>query len=92
MAKHLNIIGRVQGVGYRFSFEMQAQTLKLSGWVRNRADGSVEAMISGDGDALEKMIAWAWHGPAGAQVKVVAVTEVDGALLTEGKFEILPTV
>jgi acylphosphatase len=57
MAKHLRIAGIVQGVGYRASFEAQARALGLSGWVRNRRDGSVEAMVSGDAQAIEKMIA-----------------------------------
>jgi acylphosphatase len=48
LAKHLIITGLVQGVGYRASFEARARALKLSGWVRNRADSSVEAIVRGD--------------------------------------------
>ncbi len=91
MAKHLRINGRVQGVGYRASFERQALALKLSGWVRNRLDGSVEAQVQGNADDLERIIAWARRGPASAQVREVVVTEVDDGATPEGLFEMLPT-
>jgi acylphosphatase len=91
MAKHLRIIGLVQGVGYRASFEAQARALRLSGWVRNRIDGSVEAMVSGDDEALGKIIAWARHGPRGAQVDEVAIEDVDDALVRQGIFQTVAT-
>ena len=91
MAKHLRITGRVQGVGYRATFARQALALGLSGWVRNRLDGSVEARVAGDAQALKRIIAWAKHGPAGAQVSSVAVTEIDDGVVTDGEFRILPT-
>ena len=91
MAKHLRINGRVQGVGYRASFERQALALKLSGWVRNRLDGSVEAQVQGNADDLERIIAWARRGPASAQVREVVVTDVDDGATPEGLFEMLPT-
>ncbi|WP_332776592.1 acylphosphatase [Polaromonas sp.] len=91
MAKHLRIAGLVQGIGYRAAFAAQAHALKLSGWVRNRLDGSVEATVAGDALALENIIDWAGHGPAGAQVRSVSVVEVDDALVTDGKFHIGPT-
>lgn len=91
MATHLRITGRVQGIGYRAGFAAQARALKLSGWVRNRLDGSVEARIAGQAQALEHIIAWAEHGPAGAQVHSVAVTEIDDGLVTDCEFQILPT-
>lgn len=91
MAKHLNIIGVVQGVGYRASFEAQARALRLSGWVRNRLDGSVEAMIYGEAEALTKIIEWARRGPPSARVSDVAVTDVDDSQVTPGSFKTLPT-
>lgn len=91
MAKHLRIAGLVQGVGYRASFEAQARALQLSGWVRNRIDGSVEAVVRGDAGAVEKIVAWAWRGPSAAQVREVSVTEVEDALVQAGKFAVLPT-
>lgn len=91
MAKHLKISGRVQGVGYRYNFHAQARRLQVSGWVRNRADGSVEAIVAGSAEALEQIAAWAWRGPAGASVTQVAVTEIDDALLALEHFEIRAT-
>ncbi len=92
MAKHLIIIGVVQGVGYRASFEAQARALELSGWVRNRSDGSVEAMVRGDAAALQKIIDWARLGPAGAQVRKVSVVDSDDALVDDMAFKRLPTL
>ena len=94
MAKHLRITGLVQGVGYRATFARQARAFGLSGWVRNRQDGSVEATVTGGAQALARIIAWAGHGPAGAQVRSVAVTEMDDGdddLAPDGEFRILPS-
>lgn len=91
MAKHLRITGLVQGVGYRASFEEEARALRLSGWVRNRADGSVEAVVRGEVQALEKIIAWSRRGPRAAQVRDVAVTDLDDATVEAGQFDVLPT-
>ncbi|TAK90196.1 MAG: acylphosphatase [Burkholderiaceae bacterium] len=91
MTKHLKITGLVQGVGYRFSFQREALSLHLSGWVRNCRDGSVEALVIGEAQALERIIAWARRGPPGAAVREVFVSEADdGAVQLQG-FEILPT-
>jgi acylphosphatase len=86
----LLIVGRVQGVGYRAAFAREATALKLSGWVRNRADGSVEAMVSGAADTLEKMIDWARRGPPAAQVRAVSVTDMADSVAATGQFEIRP--
>lgn len=91
MAIHLLIVGRVQGVGYRASFEAQARALHLSGWVRNRVDGSVEAMVQGEPVAVEKIIDWSRRGPPAAQVGEVTVTEVDDAAVAGGRFDVLAT-
>ena len=91
MAKHLIIVGVVQGVGYRASFEAQARALELSGWVRNRSDGSVEAMVRGDAAALQRIIDWAHSGPARAQVRRVPVVDSDDALVHDTAFKRLPT-
>lgn len=91
MAKHLIITGIVQGVGYRAGFMHEARILKLAGWVRNRLDGSVEAIVSGDAQALQAIVDWAWRGPSGAQVRNVRVFDVDDALVTDMKFEMRAT-
>lgn len=60
--------GRVQGVGFRESTRRTAMALGLQGWVRNRADGSVEGLACGDAPALEQLQHWLGHGPPAARV------------------------
>jgi acylphosphatase len=91
MAMHLRITGTVQGVGYRYAFEREAQLLKLCGWIRNRLDGSVEAMVQGNPAAIEKIVVWARRGPASAQVRDVAITDADDTSMQINRFDILPT-
>jgi acylphosphatase len=71
----LRIIGRVQQVGYRAWAIETARRLRLRGWVRNRADGSVEALIIGDGDAVAAMIEACRDGPFAARVGGVAIAD-----------------
>jgi acylphosphatase len=91
MAKRLCIVGIVQGVGYRANFDAQARALRLTGWVRNRCDGSVEAMVRGKQDALEQIIAWAHRGPMMARVDRVDIADVDDTDVAGDRFEIRPT-
>lgn len=72
---HLQITGRVQGVFYRESARREALRLGLSGWVRNRPDGSVEAVAEGAPDALDAFVAWCRQGPTQARVQDVQVQE-----------------
>lgn len=88
----LRIHGRVQGVGFRYALCREALALALSGWVRNRADGSVEALLSGPADAVEALTAWARHGPPAARVDRVDVEAAAAADLSPGVFEQRPTV
>ena len=88
MAKHLVISGRVQGVGFRYSMAEEAGRLGVTGWVRNRRDGTVEAAIEGPSEAVEALLAWARRGPPSARVTDVAITEIEGSF---GRFETRPT-
>jgi acylphosphatase len=78
MTKYLRISGRVQGVGFRFHMERKARELGVTGWVRNRHDGTVEAMAQGAPEAVEAMIAAARQGPRAAVVTDVKVSEGSG--------------
>jgi acylphosphatase len=88
-AVHIVIHGRVQGVGYRAWVEDEAAALGLSGWVRNRRDGTVEAVVSGDPDAVQTFVALCRDGPRAALVFDVKSEPYDGPP-TNG-FKVLPT-
>jgi acylphosphatase len=74
VARRLRITGVVQGVGFRYWTQREAQRRRLRGWVRNRHDGSVEALIIGDDQAVEDMIRACRTGPRSARVDDVAAT------------------
>jgi acylphosphatase len=88
VTRHLKIDGRVQGVGFRFHMRRVARELGVTGWVRNRHDGSVEAMVAGTSDAVDKIIGWARQGPGHAAVTGVEVAEDSGSYAS---FDTLPT-
>ena len=69
--RHVTIRGRVQGVGYRYWFEQQARARGLEGWVRNRRDGSVEAVLAGPAEAVAELVAQCRRGPSSARVDAV---------------------
>lgn len=71
----VRIAGLVQGVFFRDYTQNEARRLGLSGWVRNRPDGSVEAVIEGETHRVEQMIAWLHLGSPQAEVKKVEITE-----------------
>jgi acylphosphatase len=71
--------GRVQGVGYRASLRAEALRLGLEGWVRNREDGTVEALVAGSAEGVDELLAWARTGPRFARVTAVDVHAVDPA-------------
>ncbi len=75
--RRLLIHGRVQGVGFRESMVDEAARLGARGWVRNRRDGTVEAVVDGAPDAQAALIAWAQHGPMTARVTHVDEREAD---------------
>ena len=88
LARHLSIRGRVQGVGFRYALQREALRLNLAGWVRNRLDGSVEAVVYGAPDAVDRLTGWARHGPPSARVTDLRVTAHEDAY--DG-FELRPT-
>ena len=94
--RQLTIRGRVQGVGYRAWVEDQALALGLEGWVRNRRDGSVEALLAGPADVVANMVALCHRGPAYARVEAVQEEPANSDALNlrragEG-FSVLPTI
>ncbi|HSP77910.1 MAG TPA: acylphosphatase [Myxococcaceae bacterium] len=77
----LRIRGKVQGVFYRESARAEALRLGLSGWVRNLADGSVEAVVEGAPEAIDAFVTWCHQGPP--QARVTGVERTDGEALGE---------
>lgn len=80
--------GRVQGVGFRWATQRRARSLRLGGWVRNRADGTVEAVFEGTADAVESMVAWCATGPRGAKVDQVEVAWDEAEPAGTGEFSV----
>ena len=76
---HVVITGRVQGVGFRYWVEAEAVLRGVTGWVRNRRDGSVEAVFFGEHDAVGAMLEACWDGPDMARVTAVVVSDTDEA-------------
>lgn len=89
-ALRARISGRVQGVWYRAWVRETAERTGLTGWVRNRLDGSVEALFVGPESDVDAMIKACWTGPPMAQVDHVEATPAQG--ITPNRFEIKPTV
>ena len=85
-ARHVKVEGRVQGVFFRAWTKEQADQLGLTGWVRNCADGSVEALLEGNEPAVRKLVEQLHHGPPSAQVTQVVVEEA--APQENGQFEV----
>ena len=77
IARRLQVAGKVQGVGFRYSLQEQAERLGIRGWVRNRRDGSVEALVQGTPEAVDAITAWARQGPRGSRVTEVRSEPAD---------------
>jgi acylphosphatase len=94
--RHVTVRGRVQGVGYRYFIERAARSHDLAGWVRNRRDGSVEAVFAGPAEAVAAMIGACRRGPSSARVEALQdnAANPDMLNLREGgeRFSVLPTV
>ncbi len=78
ISKRLVIHGVVQGVGFRYSLCAQAKSRGLTGWVRNRREGTVEAVIQGEVAQVDDLMEWAKKGPDGSRVDQVEVFEESG--------------
>ena len=91
VSRLLQISGRVQGVGFRYAMQQQGTRLGLSGWVRNRRDGSVEALVQGSDESVAALVAWARRGPAGASVAELQVADAEPQPTLAG-FEQRPTL
>ncbi len=81
-ARLLRIHGLVQGVGYRHALSQQARALALRGWVRNRRDGSVEALLVGTAETIDHVQQWARQGPPAARVSRVDASPASDAAWT----------
>jgi acylphosphatase len=94
--RRIVVRGRVQGVGYRAWVDHQAKRLALQGWVRNRRDGSVEAVFEGAEETVANMIASCRNGPPSARVDVVMEQTADAGSLSQRHageaFSVLPTI
>jgi acylphosphatase len=94
--RQVMVTGRVQGVGYRAWVEHRARAHGLEGWVRNRRDGSVEALFAGPAEVVSEMVARCRRGPSSARVETVQdePTGPDALNLRRAgeRFSVLPTV
>ena len=88
VTRHLRMTGRVQGVFFRESMRIQAGRLGVKGWVGNRRDGSVEAVVQGSAAAIEAIVDWAHGGSQHARVASVEVSDATGEF---DRFETRPT-
>lgn len=87
LCTHFIVTGTVQGVFFRNSTKAKAHALNLTGWVRNREDGSVELVACGEAASLKDLETWLWQGPSGARVTQVMGSPCDWQ--THSKFSIL---
>jgi acylphosphatase len=87
----IEIAGHVQGVGFRYAMRAEARRRGVCGWVRNRRDGSVEALVQGEAGAVEALVDWARRGPPGARIDALRSEAAEGEPAPAG-FELKPTV
>jgi acylphosphatase len=93
VTSHLRVSGRVQGVGFRYALQREAFARGLTGWVRNRRDGTVEAVLQGEAAAVEAAQAWARRGPPAGRVDRVDIQAAQGEFdRAYAGFDQLPTV
>jgi len=86
--RKIRVMGRVQGVGFRYALRDEALRLGVAGWVRNRADGSVEALLQGEEAALAQLLAWSRRGPRLAHVEAMREEQSEDGATRYAGFEI----
>ena len=90
--RRLLVSGRVQGVGFRYALQHEAERLGLAGWVRNRSDGSVEALVQGTPEAVNALTEWARCGPPAARVDELKSEPAPPLAPPPDGFELRPTL
>ena len=83
----LLITGKVQGVGYRYSVKLKAESMAIRGYVRNQLDGSVFVTVQGENTAVENFVKWCYEGPSAALVR--GVEKMPGSIEDFSEFKIL---
>jgi len=83
----LLITGKVQGVGYRYSVKLKAESMAIRGYVRNQPDGSVFVTVQGENTAVENFVKWCYKGPSAALVR--GVEKMPGSIEDFSEFKIL---
>jgi acylphosphatase len=83
----LLITGKVQGVGYRYSVKLKAESMAIRGYVRNQLDGSVFVTVQGENTAVENFVKWCYKGPSAAFVS--GVEKISGSIEDFSEFKIL---
>jgi acylphosphatase len=91
LCRRLVIRGTVQGVGFRDALQDEARRLEVSGWVRNRRDGTVEALVRGPEAAVEALVRWCRRGPPLARVTGVSVEAPPPGAASPDGFQRLPS-
>lgn len=87
---HVVVTGAVQGVGYRYTLRLVAREAGVTGWVRNRQDGSVEAELEGASDRVDDVLAWMAEGPPGSDVADARVQDAEPTA-ADADFEVRAT-
>ena len=91
ITRQIRVRGRVQGVGFRYALRREAERAGVRGWVRNRSDGSVEALVQGEAAAVARVVDWARRGPPAARVDELQESDVATPEPAYARFEERPT-
>ena len=92
VTRQIRVRGRVQGVGFRYALRREAERIGVRGWVRNRRDGTVEAVVQGDAAPVAQLVAWARRGPPAARVDELRESDAEPAFAQPyDRFEERPT-